>query len=120
MGWTTHVTILRFTSAAKPTSALPWCRTRGGNNETMNNDESYRNEKTPAVGGGRGWVLETGCRRVSRHGEPARIWLAIGKEGVRQARATIRSGSGLADAQPGMTALRVLSAEYSICAISAV
>jgi hypothetical protein len=52
-------------------------------------------EETPAVGGGRGWVLETGCRRVSRRFDPARRWLAIGKDGVRQAPATVRQASRL-------------------------
>jgi hypothetical protein len=50
----------------------------------------HPDEEAPAVGGGRGWVLETGCRRVSRRFDPARRWLAIGKDGLRHAPVTIQ------------------------------
>ena len=56
-------------------------------------DVMHPDEEAPAVGGGRGWVLETGCRRVSRRFDPARRWLAIGKDGVRHAPAAIRQVS---------------------------
>ena len=85
MGWTTDATILRFTSAAKPTPTLHGVAQAGDQSGVMHPDK-----ETPAVGGGRGWVLETGCRRVSRRFNPARRWLAIGKDRVRHAPATIR------------------------------
>ena len=51
-------------------------------------------EKTPAVGGGRGWVLETGWSEARRF-DPARRWLAIGKDDAPPAPATIRQSSEL-------------------------
>ena len=71
----------------------------------------HPDEEAPAVGGGRGWVLETGCRRVSRRFDPARRWLAIGKDDLRHAPVTIRRATGLADPRPGMPGLRVRLAE---------
>jgi hypothetical protein len=70
----------------------------------------HPDEEAPAVGGGRGWVLETGCRRVSRRFDPARRWLAIGKDGVWRTPATIRQvGRCSLVCGSGLPELRVLS-----------
>jgi len=85
MGWTNKQTILL--------SPWPWNRCRHSTASHKPADQlgvMHPDEEAPAVGGGRGWVLETGCRRVSRRFNPARRWLAIGKDRVRHAPATIR------------------------------
>ncbi len=89
MGWTNDANNTPFTPAVKPKPALHGVA-QAGQLGVMHPDE-----EAPAVGGGRGWVLETGCRRVSRRFDPARRWLAIGKDGVRHTPATIRQVSRL-------------------------
>ena len=75
----------------RATYSFPPGRRRTGRPAKL--DVMHPDEEAPAVGGGRGWVLETGCRRVSRRFDPARRWLAIGKDGVRHAPAAIRQVS---------------------------
>jgi len=58
MGWTNDADNTPFTLAVKPMPALHGVAQAGGQLGVMHPDE-----EAPAVGGGRGWVLETGCRR---------------------------------------------------------
>ena len=106
MGWIDDADNTPFTLAVKPMPALHGVAQAG---RPIGCDAS--DEETPAVGGGRGWVLETGCRRVSRRFDPARRWLAIGKDDLRHAPVTIRRATGLADPRPGMPGMRVRVAE---------
>jgi hypothetical protein len=61
-------------------------------------------KETPAVGGGRGRVLETGCRRVSRRFDTVRGWLAFGKEDASLEREA--NDPRLADKADGSASLR--------------